>query len=1439
MKKTKAISIIGFIALIAAMMVMPAAATTWDVYPGQSIQSAIGNASSGDTIFVHAGTYELTDSVGDWRLRVYTPHITLKGEGADKVTLDLMGKSGIYIGVGMDESFTPAPGCVVEGFRVINGNSGVWVANEESPNCTIRNNVIEVSNSGVGTFASNTTIRGNVISNITSPGDWVLRIDTKSCTIDNNTFTNNPATYAVIYFNDIGTPVPNTIITNNTITNNGPAAAILFVGDWSSGSIVARNNISYNDKAFWFYYGSPSGNKMYLNDVVGNTANVVFTDTSTPTNIWNSTEQIEYVYGGTTYTNHLGNYWSPQYTGSDGDGDGIGDTDYDIPGSATDKDYRPLMAGFENYLGAPAAEPPHLVTYTISTHTITPPQTTEIDVEFSEEVEAWISIEDSDRNLVNELYHNAAVTNPAPKPWDGTYENDTVVPAGDYYVNVTGTNTTTGLSVVNNTEVITVVTITEQPDLNVTAIDINADCVNVTDEIFVNESNEICAVVHNDGPGDVTEPFDVCFYDDANGVAIGSETVTGGLAAGANTTVCIYWTPDCTDYHIVPVYPASPISAKINVTADCNNAIEEVDETNNTLLKDTAVYSNGYKSKNFGCDASPLELFEYEEMFGGVVYNMSGTKNYPFDPDETDIRVHSIGIPDGMTVKKARLYVYWYDYWTNPSPGILPDLAVSINGITYTTPDRAYNDQKGFGTYNTPKGTYAYDVTSQVTGSGDYTVTVKNIGASKTTLLGEMLLVVYEDAARNPSNWMKLWLMEGCDYLMAADATHGKYDYCVSVEEATAIVTFPGDVDTANLNSAELITVVSQGQEDGANKLVNGNLAKANAWNEITASEVNVDAEDVSAFLVASNNTLGFEDTGTKGMQASNAILVVREEAPSNVVYFVPKDSGATYCNTTEVTLMADIDESIAVTAADVDIVFNKDCVDVAGWVRNDTVWPSGTFTDYRTGHIKITTAVGTNPPVNGSLPLGTLTLHCNNTEYCKTSLEFTYAHYTVAAGFGPSIDPATQNGTFRCENLPDLVITEAYGEPINDTHYKVKYTVKNEGNANAASGHSSTLLIDGEIVEHKPVPVELTPGATYDGTFDSEIAISGETDEIKVCADNYDAVMELDEKNNCKRQFYPAGVEIGIEFSPSNETAVAPGEQFTANVTVEPRPGVSVYGVEYVISFNSSVVHAEWQNEGEFLKQGGASTNVYINKIDNSAGTIKFAVTRTGTTAGATAKGTLARIAFTALEQQGACSDLVFSSVKMSDPGAEPIEPVDVVNGKVCIIENEQPVPVGKSMHTYNNVGEKYLSKTYFNGSLSYDPDGGITYYRWAFGDGTYGTGATVDHIYDSWHWNGASSSYDQFIVSLTVEDDGTPIMDNTTSFPVNVFIAGDANGDGIVDIFDAVIVGLEWDNECTCGDYCWEGEPRADKADLNNDKIVDIFDAVIVGANWDHTAW
>ncbi|RZN32829.1 MAG: hypothetical protein EF813_11580, partial [Methanosarcinales archaeon] len=107
---------------------------------------------------------------------------------------------------------------------------------------------------------------------------------------------------------------------------------------------------------------------------------------------------------------------------------------------------------------AVASDSPALAAYTITNTTIEPPQTTSIDVAFSEYVSATITIENASGDLVNELYSSSKVKNPNAKTWDGTCTNDAAVPDGMYTVNVTGVSITTGLSVINTSETITVVT---------------------------------------------------------------------------------------------------------------------------------------------------------------------------------------------------------------------------------------------------------------------------------------------------------------------------------------------------------------------------------------------------------------------------------------------------------------------------------------------------------------------------------------------------------------------------------------------------------------------------------------------------------------------------------------------------------------------------------------------------------------------------------------------------------------------------------------------------------------------------------------------------------------------------------------------------------------------------------------------------------------------
>ncbi len=449
------------------------------------------------------------------------------------------------------------------------------------------------------------------------------------------------------------------------------------------------------------------------------------------------------------------------------------------------------------------------------------------------------------------------------------------------------------------------------PDLSVTDVLVNPGDTRSDDilRVYVNGGNVISAVVQNAGPDAVTGGFDVCFV--ADGKKIGCTTVADGMAADSNTTISIDWTPSCEDYPVMPGFPPQSLPLTITATVDCNcsscpncpddgscGKITESDETNNALSKDLpaiqefsgtngvigGVVNNGYKSKNFDCDTTeePLTLEYFDLVDGDMAFNISGAKISTFAPQATDARVHHIDLPAGAVVLGAGLYVSWYDKWGNYKTyptGCLANLSVNFNG-TDIMPEWVYHDSKAFGYYQSPKGCAVFNVTSLVSGSGDYTAIVKNIepiGGNNTTLLGQALGVYYIGAGHGCR--VQLWVLEGTDYLMAADDTHGGNNYSVSPESATATVALPGEIDLTDVIDAKLIAIVTQGMGPGSDLLFNDKVIKTDAWNASTeaypGSKINVEEVPVLSKLLPSDNTMGFRDNGSDGMQASCAILAV------------------------------------------------------------------------------------------------------------------------------------------------------------------------------------------------------------------------------------------------------------------------------------------------------------------------------------------------------------------------------------------------------------------------------------------------------------------------------------------------------------------------------------------------------------------------------------
>ena len=218
----------------------------------------------------------------------------------------------------------------------------------------------------------------------------------------------------------------------------------------------------------------------------------------------------------------------------------------------------------------------------------------------------------------------------------------------------------------------------------------------------------------------------------------------------------------------------------------------------------------------------------YEAVTDGCGYTLlyaSGSATYSQDI--------TIDIPAGKTVKTARIYNY-YTWSTSgpynasvpgdPAEAVLTFNETSVtcqnptpitNTIDYGNGVIQYWDSKGQSydpaivgsyakKYDFPKGTFAWDVTDLVTGSGTYTATITNADSSpeageKFCTYGFGLLVVYENANPEEKPDTEYWIAEGCDELMAR-----KYE---TPESATTSATF--DKELKGAKKATLTTVLT------------------------------------------------------------------------------------------------------------------------------------------------------------------------------------------------------------------------------------------------------------------------------------------------------------------------------------------------------------------------------------------------------------------------------------------------------------------------------------------------------------------------------------------------------------------------------------------------------------------------------------------------------
>jgi rhodanese-related sulfurtransferase len=144
---------------------------------------------------------------------------------------------------------------------------------------------------------------------------------------------------------------------------------------------------------------------------------------------------------------------------------------------------------------------------------------------------------------------------------------------------------------------------------------------------------------------------------------------------------------------------------------------------------------------------------------------------------------------------------------------------------------------------------------------------------------------------------------------------------------------------------------------------------------------------------------------------------------------------------------------------------------------------------------------------------------------------------------------------------------------------------------------------------------------------------------------------------------------ESSVDVSPPIVTASV-GDTFTIDIIVDSADN-AVYGAQYELYFDNTLLNATSQTQGTFLSRDGGSTNVPIDEINNTLGKIVYGEARMGAPAGVTDKGALASITFTAIKS--GTSALTLSYVMLMDPTGEI---ATTINSGTCTVTEPGETP-------------------------------------------------------------------------------------------------------------------------------------------------------------------